>query len=99
MDLGMLLVVMALRRGAFHNHASLDSVLAGEESILAWKDEFKTMPVFCAAKPKGIGLVFHAPMMADASRKHLKTICNLCNLPGKPCVVNQSDQQADIRSH
>ena len=92
-DPGLLMVIIGLRRGAFHDHGDLDSLLSGREIYLRWKDAWLKRPVFCAATPRGLSLDLIKPMRYQGFTDFLKTTCANAGLGGASLASQTSSIQ------
>ncbi len=68
-----MIVSLALRRQAFRDHDTLESLLQGRERIIEWKPELMTAPFLCGGAPRGFGVVATKPMSSGGQRDFMKT--------------------------
>lgn len=82
MDIGCYIVALGIRRGMFKNYTTIEELLAGDEYVLEWKDEFLDQPLFLKAKPRGLGVVPGAPMTDQNRRDFLQRMGKKSGLGG-----------------
>ncbi len=67
-DLGLLIVALGLRRGAFRDHKDVVSLGSGRDVHLAWKEEFLERPFFARTHTRGLGLEYDHPLAYAGAR-------------------------------
>ncbi|OSC98547.1 hypothetical protein PYCCODRAFT_1471017 [Trametes coccinea BRFM310] len=80
LDLGLFLIVLGLRRGAFRRHADIQSLLQGSERVLEWKDGLQDEPFLCGSTPRGLGVDYTKPMAYPGFRLFLKQLAEKAGL-------------------
>ena len=76
-DLPLILAILALQRGMFVKHTTVDSLLSGTEFELQMKPSKSEEPVFANVKARGTGLAEPiTPMMANSLGMLMSGRCN-----------------------
>jgi len=76
-DLPLVLAILALQRGMFVTHTTVESLLSGTEFQLQMKQAKSEEPVFARLKARGTGLAEPiAPMMANSFGMVFSGRCN-----------------------
>jgi hypothetical protein len=76
-------IALGLRRGAFKHHVDVQSLIAGREYHIQWRDELLDMPFFVASGPRGMSNRHDTPMTADGARTFLQRTAIEAGLGGK----------------
>ncbi|TFK80684.1 hypothetical protein K466DRAFT_569491 [Polyporus arcularius HHB13444] len=100
-DPGLLLIIIALRRGdMFADHSDLASLLAGNDVIIRFRPEVLKQPVFVIATGGGYGLDTDTAMPYQAFRAFFQKTCDRAGFSDtakKPTLIQHS--AASLRDH
>ncbi|OSD00592.1 hypothetical protein PYCCODRAFT_1426415 [Trametes coccinea BRFM310] len=80
LDLGLMVIALGLRRGAFRDYSDLESLLGGKERVLQWKEELKDSPFLCSSTPRGLGVDHAKPVAYPGFRSFLKKLAEKAGL-------------------
>ncbi|KAI9056813.1 hypothetical protein FKP32DRAFT_1415199 [Trametes sanguinea] len=80
LDLGLLLIVLGLRRGVFQQYTDIESLLEGNEHILEWKHGLQDEPFLCGSSPRGLAVDYAKPMAYPGFRIFLKQLAEKAGL-------------------
>lgn len=79
-DAPVIMIAIGLRRHAFKDHDSLDSLLNGQEHHIEWKPELMELPVFASHLARGRGVIQNKAMGYECARTFLRRISSLAGL-------------------
>ncbi|EDR02853.1 uncharacterized protein LACBIDRAFT_308002 [Laccaria bicolor S238N-H82] len=74
LDIGCYLVAHGIRRGLFKHHSSLESLLAGTEHWIQYKDEILEDAFFVQSTKRGLGIDPTKPMRDNNHREFMQRI-------------------------
>ena len=78
-----LLVALCLRRGAFRDHSTLESLLAGKEKVIRFKKELLDQPIFCRSTEGGWKVERKEPMKDHALRTKFAKVAEKAGMGGE----------------
>lgn len=80
LDVGVHMVALCLRRGAFRDHTTIESLLRADDYELKFKDNLLEQPFFCRAGPRGFTVQAGLPMSDTAARRMLQSVCQTAGM-------------------
>jgi hypothetical protein len=70
-DVTLAVIALGLRRGAFKNYNSWESLAQGKEYHIEWREDVLDKPFFVVCGHRGLVFDYDRPMTDDSARRYL----------------------------